>query len=62
MPLSAADPSVRRIAAAVQASLDEMVSVATEAIWAEVAAYASSHDDQLREDVAAHVARRSHLA
>jgi len=55
VPLSAADPGVRRIADAVQASLDEMVAAATEAIWAEVPAYAASHDDQLRKDVAAHV-------
>jgi len=55
VPLSTSHPGTQRIAAAVQASLDEMVAAATEAIWAEVPAYASSRDDQLREDVAAHV-------
>ena len=39
-PLQAADPGVRRIAAAVEASLDTLVAAATESIWAEVPAYA----------------------
>jgi hypothetical protein len=53
--LSGVHPGVERIAAAVEASLDTIVVAATEAIWAEVPAYGSSHDDQLRADVAAHV-------
>ena len=53
--LSAADPGAQRIAAAVQLSLDEMVSAAVDAIWAEVPAYPNSHDKQLRDDVTAHV-------
>ena len=32
-----------------------MVSAAVEAIWHQVPAYAASHDDRLREDVAGHV-------
>lgn len=51
----AAQPGVRRIVAAVEASLDTLVPAATEAIYAEVPAYANSHDDQLRADVTAHV-------
>jgi hypothetical protein len=54
-PLSVSHPGVPRIAAAVQASLEEMVAAATEAIWAEVPAYASSGDEALRDDVTAHV-------
>jgi len=48
-------PGVRQLAAAVEASLDPLVTAATEAIWAEVPAYSGSHDDRLRADVAAHV-------
>ena len=40
---------------AVEASLEKLVSAAAEAIWAEVPAYAASPDDQLRDDVTAHV-------
>jgi PucR C-terminal helix-turn-helix domain/GGDEF-like domain len=54
-PLSVSHPGVQHIAAAVEASLDQMVTAAVDAIWAEVPAYASSHDDQLRTDVTAHV-------
>ena len=53
--LSASDPGAQRIAAAVRLSLDEMVSSAVDAIWAEVPAYPNSHDQQLRDDVTAHV-------
>lgn len=48
-------PGLPRIAAVVEASLDTLVAAATEAIWAEVPAYGTSHDDQLRADVTAHV-------
>lgn len=54
-PLSASHPGAQRIVAAVKESLDTMVSAAVEAIWAEVPAYPNSHDDQLRDDVTAHV-------
>jgi PucR C-terminal helix-turn-helix domain/GGDEF-like domain len=54
-PLRAADPGVRRIAAAVEASLDTLVAATVESIWAEVPAYAASPDDQLRQDVTAHI-------
>jgi PucR C-terminal helix-turn-helix domain/GGDEF-like domain len=54
-PLQAADPGVRRIAAAIEASLDTLVAAATESIWAEVPAYPASPDDQLRQDVTVHV-------
>jgi len=58
MPMAspgAADPAAKRIAAAIEASLDGMVSAAVEAIWHQVPAYAASHDDRLREDVVVHV-------
>src|SRR5215475_8864068 len=42
-------------AVAVEASLDRLVSAAAEAIWTEVPAYAASADDQLRNDVTAHI-------
>jgi hypothetical protein len=51
----AARPGAERIAAAVRASLEEIIEAATEAIWAEVPAYGGSHDDKLRADVSAHV-------
>ena len=54
-PLSAVPPGVRQIVVAVEASLEKLVSAAAEAIWAEVAAYAASPDDQLRNDVTAHI-------
>jgi hypothetical protein len=54
-PLSASHPGTKRIAAAVEASLDAMVTAAVDAIWAEVPAYAGSGDDALRRDVTAHV-------
>lgn len=44
------------IASAVQESLARIVAASVDAIWAEVPAYASSTDAQLRLDVAAHVA------
>ena len=53
--LSPSHPGVPRIAAGVQASFEAMVAAATEAIWTEVPAYPASGDDQLRDDVAAHV-------
>jgi len=53
--LSPSHPGVPRIAAGVQASLEAMVTAAVEAIWAEVPAYPNSGDDQLRQDVTAHV-------
>ena len=46
---------MRQIVVAVEASLEKRVSVAAEAIWAEVPAYAASPDDQLRNDVTAHI-------
>jgi len=54
-PLSASHPGAHRIAAAVETSLDKMVSAAVDAIWAEVPAYPASHDKQLRDDVTVHV-------
>ena len=54
-PLQAADLGARRIAAAVEASLDTLVATATESIWAEVPAYPASPDNQLRQDVTVHV-------
>jgi hypothetical protein len=55
---SASDLSEERakIAATMRGSLDAMVSTAVEAIWAQVPAYQDSADDQLRDDVAGHVA------
>jgi hypothetical protein len=54
-PLRGADPGVRQIAAAVEASLDTLIAATVESIWAEVPAYAASPDDQLRQDVTAHI-------
>src|SRR6266536_537681 len=54
-PTSDFPPAAARIAAAVETSLDTMVAAAVEAIWEQVPAYRDSSDDQLREDVAAHV-------
>ena len=54
-PLRSVPPGVRQIVMAVEASLEKLVSAATEAIWAEVPAYAASPDDQLRADVTAHI-------
>ena len=54
-PLSAVPPGVRQIVTAVEASLEKLVLAATEAVWAEVPAYAASADDQLRNDVTAHI-------
>jgi hypothetical protein len=53
--LSAAHPGAQRIVAAVETSLDAMVSAAVDAIWAEVPAYPGCGDGRLRDDVAAHV-------
>src|ERR1039458_6117382 len=49
-----ARPAAERIAAAVEASLDALVSEAVEAIW-QAPAYQDSQDSSLRADVAAHV-------
>src|SRR6266851_4069398 len=54
-PLNAADAAAARIAAAVQASLDDMVAAAVQAIWDQVPAYPGSNDARLRGDVAVHV-------
>ena len=54
-PLSAVPPGVQQIVTAVEASLEKLVSAATDAIWAEVPAYAASPGDQLRNDVTAHI-------
>ena len=54
-PPGGVSPGVRQIVVAVEASLEKRVSVAAEAIWAEVPAYAASPDDQLRNDVTAHI-------
>jgi sugar diacid utilization regulator len=54
-PVAAAHPAVTRIAAAVEASLDELVSAAVAAIWEQVPAYQGSNDEQLRADVTGHV-------
>lgn len=51
----AVHPAVARIADAIVASLDDLVQAAADAIWQQVPAYASSHDDRLREDVTVHV-------
>ncbi len=53
--LSAVPPGVRQIVVAVEASMEKLVLAATEAIWAEVPAYAASSGDQLRNDVIAHI-------
>jgi len=54
---SASDPppAVERIAAAVEGSLDSLVSAAAAAIWDQVPAYGGSADDRLRDDVTVHV-------
>jgi hypothetical protein len=54
-PLSVSQPAVTQIAAAVEVSLENLVSAAVEAIWQQVPAYAGSHDCQLRNDVTVHV-------
>jgi hypothetical protein len=54
-PLSVSHPSAPRVAAAVGASLDELVSAAADAIWQQVPAYRHSPDSGLRDDVAVHV-------
>ena len=38
-PISAADPAIARIAAAVRASMDDMVAAAVQEIWDQVSAY-----------------------
>lgn len=48
-------PAAAGLAAAVEGSLEDLVSAAAEAIWREVPAYAASADERLREDVAVHV-------
>jgi hypothetical protein len=58
MPMGAVSdpsPAAGRIAAAVEESLDGIVSAAVEAIWAQVPAYQTAADGRLRDDVAAHV-------
>lgn len=54
-PGTAAHRAAARIAASVEAALDELVSAAVEAIWEQVPAYQGSSDEQLRADVAGHV-------
>lgn len=54
-PLTAVPPGIRQIVMAIEGSLEKLVSAAAEAIWAEVPAYAASPDDQLRNDVMAHI-------
>ncbi len=54
-PLTVPHPGAGRIAAAVEAGLDELVVAAADAIWEQVPAYQDSHDGQLRDDVAVHV-------
>ena len=48
-------PGLRRIVDGLEASLDELVAAAVEAIWDQVPAYPHSPDAQLRADVTAHV-------
>ena len=50
-----ADAAVARIAAAVQASMDDLAAAAVQEIWDQVPAYPGSNDAQLRADVAGHV-------
>jgi sugar diacid utilization regulator len=45
-----------RLAAAIRSALPDMVTAAVGEIWSQVAAYATSTDSQLRENVTAHVA------
>jgi sugar diacid utilization regulator len=54
-PPDAAHPAVTAIAAAVRASLEDLVSAAVEDIWDQVPAYSGSDGERLREDVAGHV-------
>lgn len=54
-PPNAAQPAVTEIAAAVRASLDDLVRAAVQDIWDQVPAYSASSDERLREDVAGHV-------
>jgi sugar diacid utilization regulator len=54
-PINAADPAIARIAAAVRASMDDLVAAAVREIWDEVPAYPGSNDGQLRADVTGHV-------
>jgi PucR C-terminal helix-turn-helix domain/GGDEF-like domain len=55
MSMASVHPAAGRIAEAVEASLDGLVPAAVDAIWQQVPAYANSHDDRLRHDVAVHV-------
>jgi len=55
-PVSDLASARARIAATMRGSLSSMVSAAVEAIWTQVPAYQDSTDDQLRVDVAEHVA------
>jgi hypothetical protein len=48
-------PAMERIATAVEASLDSIVSAAVEAIWEQVPAYQAVTGGGLRDDVTAHV-------
>jgi hypothetical protein len=54
-PLGVSHPSAPQVAAAVDASLDELVSAAADAIWEQVPAYRGSPDSTLRDDVTVHV-------
>ncbi|HEY5989360.1 MAG TPA: PucR family transcriptional regulator, partial [Streptosporangiaceae bacterium] len=54
-PLSDSHAPARRIAAAVDAALDELALAAADAIWEQVPAYRDSHDSTLRDDVVVHV-------
>jgi sugar diacid utilization regulator len=54
-PPDAAHPAVTKIAAAVRASLEDLVSAAVQDIWDQVPAYSGSSDQRLRADVAGHV-------
>src|SRR5215470_14557795 len=54
-PPNAGQPAVTAIAAAVQATLEDLVTAAVQDIWDQVPAYPASNDERLREDVAGHV-------
>jgi sugar diacid utilization regulator len=54
-PSDAAHPAVAEIAAAVRASMEDLVTAAVQDIWDQVPAYSASNDERLREDVAGHV-------
>src|SRR5579863_8744954 len=54
-PPDAAHPAVARIAAAVRASMEDLVAAAVQQIWDQVPAYSASGDERLREDVTQHV-------